>query len=80
MIIYDAGPGHLDRYTVFPAPHSRNTARRRQYLACSDGGIAYSEWGELTQARGPHLGKLITLDDVSPATQAHIKRRLEEAP
>lgn len=80
MVIYDNGGKTADRYTVFPYAHSRLVTERRTYLGCSEGGLSYSEWGELPAncPRGHHLGKTVPFDQLSEETQAHITRRIKE--
>lgn len=80
VVIYDRGDKVVDRFTIFPYAFTRDTTQRRVYLGCSEGGIAFSQWGELTQPRGSYLGKRVTLDELSPATRNHIRSRLEDSP
>lgn len=75
LVVYDNGGVSLDRYTVYPWAHSRDRAERYTYLGLSEGGRSVSMWGEAQ--RGPHLGKIVPFDSLSPETQAHINARIK---
>lgn len=85
-------PGFVDRYTVVPQ-HGEFAGNGDtytadgciacfMYLGCSQGGRAFSQWGELAgpynSERYAHLGRRVELDDLDPDTLAHIRRRLTE--
>lgn len=80
VVIYDSGNQTIDRYTVFPYTNSRDHNTRSVYLGMSEGGVGFSQWGELPTncPRGPHLGKLVDFSDLSEATQKHIINRIAE--
>lgn len=78
-VIYDhGGDDFVDRYTVFLQPNHPDTDIRRCYLGLSEGGRAVSQWGEVNSDDWGHLGKKITLDDVSEDTRNHILARAKE--
>lgn len=80
LIIYDNGGDTLDRYTVFPYTNSQTVGERLIYLGMAEGGVGFSQWGELPSSsqHGPHLGKLVKFDDLSEQTRRHIAARLAE--
>jgi hypothetical protein len=80
LVVYDNGGKTIDRYTVFPNAHSRDSSERRFHLSLSEGGKSVSMWDELpaTTSRGRHLGKIVPFSSLSAETQSHINRRISE--
>src|SRR5690554_3017668 len=62
-LIFDNGGETCDRYTVFPQ-HAEFEGNRIHYLGCSEGGRAFSQWGEMsptTTENLAYLGRRVTL-------------------
>lgn len=70
-----------DRYTVFPAGEIEIQRERYNYLGCSLGGRAFSQWGELYYddvINCEHLGRKAPFHELDADTQRHIFNRLKD--
>lgn len=80
-IVYDLLPasdpnGITDRYTVF-YQHGTFADHPGDYLGCSIGGRAFSQWGELdSHDTLDFLGRQIPFHDLDDDTQQHIILRV----
>lgn len=74
----DCTPGFADRYTVFLQPNHPDPEIRRCFLGCSEGGRAFSQWGEVKDDDWAHLGRRLSLADLDEDTRNHILRRAKE--
>jgi hypothetical protein len=77
--IYDNGGATLDRYTV--VTDQQDGLNFLMMLGLSEGGDGFSQWsgGSYAAGRGEknqHLGKRVSFESLSAATQSHIARRV----
>jgi hypothetical protein len=73
--VYDNGGTTIDRFTVcLEVSRWEGATALYTCLGCSEGGRAYSEFGEAHEGR--HLGKRVKLASLDSATRAHIASRL----
>lgn len=75
----DCTPGFADRYTVFLQPNHPDPEIRRCFLGCSEGGRAFSQWGEVKDDDWSHLGCRLSLADLDKETRDHIIFRAKGA-
>lgn len=73
----DGEPGFVDRYSVFPQ-HGEFFGNKTDFLGCSMGGRAFSQWGEVLPGGLDHLGKRVTLEELDEDTRRHILARITE--
>lgn len=77
IAIYDNGGKTLDRYTV--VTNLTGAGIMFDMLGLSEGGDGFSQWtvGRYNTTGGNrHLGKRITFEQLSEATQSHIAGRI----
>lgn len=80
-IVYDSLPaddpnGMMDRYTIF-YQHGTFADHPGDYLGCSIGGRAFSQWGSLDPESGfNHLGRQVPFEELDEDTRNHIIRRV----
>lgn len=77
LAVYDK-PGFMDRYTVLlGAPiWEEYMGREVPYLGLSEGGVAFSMFGECPSNNRDALGRKVKWADLSDDTKKHIVKRL----
>lgn len=89
VVIFDAGEGETERYTVFPfiKDTSMSDVERSEYLGMSEGGVAVSMWGNAAKRQYcrwwrprikhlNYLGKRVKFNSLSTESQQHIIRMI----
>lgn len=80
LIIYDNGGATLDRYTAIDTRQKeRRTAGGWLYAAIGFNSAPFHGFGQhVTAARGRHLGKKITIDDLNDDCKKFVNSYLNE--
>ena len=79
--VFDNGGESLDRYTLFPYLESKDINERVMHIGFSEGGIGFSQWGEINKCdihNLEFLGNELQFIELSTDSQNHIINRLKD--